>query len=139
MQRETFRGGGGYESLPQRSRQHQLLPGAGGLLQRLLLPCGGLAAGIDSLAYYSHELGLGKYTGLTDIYGEVEGVVASREYKMATFGERWYEAETMSAAIGQTYHNLPLCSWRFMLPSSLTEVPITVHIWSIKWLPATEK
>ena len=65
----------------------------------------GLAAGIDSLAYYSRELGLGKYTGLTDISGEVEGVVASREYKLANFGERWYEAETMSAAIGQTYHS----------------------------------
>lgn len=65
----------------------------------------GLAAGIDSMAYYTRELGLGKRSGLTDIYGESRGVVASREYKMDVFGERWYEAETMSAAIGQTYHS----------------------------------
>ncbi len=65
----------------------------------------GLATGIDSLAYYTRELGLGKYTGFKDIYGELEGVVASREYKLDVLGEPWYAAETMSAAIGQTYHN----------------------------------
>lgn len=65
----------------------------------------GLAAGIDSLAHYTRELGLGKYTGLNDIRGEREGVVASREYKLNALGEPWYAAETMSAAIGQTYHN----------------------------------
>ncbi len=64
----------------------------------------GLAAGIDKLAYYTEEMGLGKRTGLRDIPGESEGVVASREYKEERFGERWYPAETMSAAIGQTFH-----------------------------------
>ncbi len=64
----------------------------------------GLRTGIDNLAYYTREMGLGKSTGLQDITGETSGVVASREYKEETHGERWYQAETMSAAIGQTFH-----------------------------------
>ncbi len=64
----------------------------------------GLEAGIDALAHYTQELGLGKFTGLEDIYGENKGTVASREYKERRFGERWYPAETMDAAIGQTFH-----------------------------------
>ncbi len=64
----------------------------------------GLQTGIDNLAYYTREMGLGKQTGLQDITGEVSGVVASREYKEERHGERWYQAETMSAAIGQTFH-----------------------------------
>ncbi len=66
----------------------------------------GLAVGIDSLAHYAREFGFGNPTGLRDISGEEPGIVASRESKAAlTGGEPWYEAETMSAAIGQTYHS----------------------------------
>lgn len=66
----------------------------------------GLAVGIDKLAHYSREFGFGSPTGLKDVPGEEKGIVASRESKSAiTGGEPWYEAETMSAAIGQTYHS----------------------------------
>lgn len=66
----------------------------------------GLAAGIDALSHYAREYGFGSPTGLTDVPGEVAGVVASREYKAAvTGGEQWYPAETMSAAIGQSYNS----------------------------------
>ena len=64
----------------------------------------GLDTGIDNLAHYTREMNLGKRTGFVDIPGETEGNVASREYKEEKYGERWYQAETMSAAIGQTYH-----------------------------------
>lgn len=66
----------------------------------------GLAAGIDRLAHYAREYGFGSPTGLADLPGEVPGVVASPEYKAeVTGGEPWYRAETMSAAIGQSYNS----------------------------------
>ncbi len=67
----------------------------------------GLRAGIDQIAQYAREYGFGSPTGLEDLLGEAEGVVASREYKAAvTEGEPWYPAETMSAAIGQSYNSM---------------------------------
>lgn len=67
----------------------------------------GLRAGIDKIAQYAREYGFGSPTGLEDLIGEASGVVASREYKAAvTGGERWYPAETMSAAIGQSYNSM---------------------------------
>ncbi len=67
----------------------------------------GLRAGIDRIAHYAREYGFGSPTGLQDLIGEASGVVASREYKAAvTDGEQWYPAETMSAAIGQSYNSM---------------------------------
>lgn len=67
----------------------------------------GLRVGISSLAEYSREFGFGSPTGLTDISGEIDGIVASREYKAERFdGEPWYPAETMDAAIGQSFHSI---------------------------------
>lgn len=70
----------------------------------------GLAATIDKLAYYAREYGFGSPTGLKDLPGETAGVVASREYKAELAGRtggdpRWYEAETMSVAIGQSFNS----------------------------------
>lgn len=66
----------------------------------------GLRAGIDAIAKYAREYGFGSPTGLEDLRGEAAGVVASREYKSSvTDGEPWYPAETMSAAIGQSYNS----------------------------------
>ena len=67
----------------------------------------GLRAGIDAVAHYAREYGFGSPTGLLDLPGESAGVVASREYKASvTDGEQWYPAETMSAAIGQSYNSI---------------------------------
>lgn len=70
----------------------------------------GLAATVDTLAHYAREYGFGSPTGLKDLPGDEPGVVASREYKAAQAertGEdpRWYEAETMSVAIGQSFNS----------------------------------
>jgi penicillin-binding protein 2 len=66
----------------------------------------GLRVGIDDLAFYSREFGFGSATGLKDLYGEKDGIVASREYKEQAFNEPWYPAETMDAAIGQGYMSI---------------------------------
>lgn len=66
----------------------------------------GLRVGIDSLAHYTREFGLGSPVGLRDVFGEIRGVVASREYKRDLYNEPWYPAETMDAAIGQSFQTI---------------------------------
>ena len=62
----------------------------------------GRRIGIDRLASMSREFGLGKITGI-DLAGEVEGNVASEEYKKEVFNQDWYLGETFDAAIGQSF------------------------------------
>lgn len=66
----------------------------------------GLRLGIDQLAHYSREFGFGSPTGLQDVLGERSGIVASREYKDRVYQEPWYPAETMDAAIGQSFQSI---------------------------------
>ena len=66
----------------------------------------GLRIGIDDLAFYAREFGLGAPTGLRDLFDENAGTVASREFKEERFNEPWYPAETMDAAIGQGYQGI---------------------------------
>lgn len=60
----------------------------------------GLKLGVDRIHAISDAIGLGKLTGI-DLPGEKHGVVPSSEWKKKTFGEPWYEGETLSVAIGQ--------------------------------------
>jgi penicillin-binding protein 2 len=62
----------------------------------------GQKLGIDRLAAWAHALGLGKKTGI-ELDNERSGVIPSTTWKENRFGERWYPAETLSAAIGQGY------------------------------------
>jgi penicillin-binding protein 2 len=66
----------------------------------------GLRLGIDNLAHYAREFGFGSPVGLTDIFGEKKGIVASREFKNSLYQEPWYPAETMDAAIGQSFNSI---------------------------------
>ena len=66
----------------------------------------GLRVGIDNLAHYTRMFGFGSPEGLQDIFGEKRGVVASREYKQEIYNEPWYPAETMDAAIGQSFQSI---------------------------------
>lgn len=66
----------------------------------------GLRVGIDTLAHYAQEFGFGNPVGLTDIYGEKKGIVASREFKSTLYKDPWYPAETMDASIGQSFHSI---------------------------------
>jgi penicillin-binding protein 2 len=56
--------------------------------------------GIDDIAYYAHEAGLGVKTGV-DLPNEASGTVPSPEWKLRTQREKWYAGETISVSIGQ--------------------------------------
>jgi len=56
--------------------------------------------GIDTIAKYAHEVGLGQKTGI-DIPDEISGVMPSTEWAMRDFHRKWYAGETVSVGIGQ--------------------------------------
>jgi penicillin-binding protein 2 len=62
--------------------------------------------GIDNMAYYLDQFGLGTSSGV-DMAGESDGLVPSREWKRQAFRERadqvWFPGETIIASIGQGY------------------------------------
>jgi penicillin-binding protein 2 len=58
--------------------------------------------GIDRLAYWAHEYGLGKKTGI-DLPNEAVGTVPSNAWKLETLGEKIYPGEVYLAGIGQGY------------------------------------
>lgn len=60
----------------------------------------GNRAGIDKVAQYAHEFGLGQKTGV-DLPHEAVGVVPSTQWKMRSFRQKWYAGETISVSIGQ--------------------------------------
>jgi penicillin-binding protein 2 len=56
--------------------------------------------GIDRIAKYAHEFGLGQKTGI-DLPQEVAGVMPSEEWKLKLFKQKWFAGETISVGIGQ--------------------------------------
>jgi len=62
----------------------------------------GLKAGIDEIARFAREFGLGKATGL-ELGNEAQGLIPDSEWKRRVRKEPWYSGETLSAAIGQGY------------------------------------
>ena len=60
----------------------------------------GNKTGIDNIAEYAEELGLGHKSGI-DLPQEKEGVVPSSKWKLRNFRQKWYAGETISVAIGQ--------------------------------------
>jgi len=56
--------------------------------------------GIDTIAKYAHEVGIGEKTGV-DLPDEVSGTMPSTEWKLRNFHEKWYAGETVSVGIGQ--------------------------------------
>ncbi|RME40992.1 MAG: penicillin-binding protein 2 [Deltaproteobacteria bacterium] len=61
-----------------------------------------LELGIDRLSKMAFDLGLGKPTGLI-LPGEKGGLIPTRDWKRRRFNQRWYDGETVIAAIGQGY------------------------------------
>ncbi|MFQ5900100.1 MAG: penicillin-binding protein 2 [Thermodesulfobacteriota bacterium] len=62
----------------------------------------GLSLGVDSLAKYSSGFGLGRETGIL-LNNEKKGLVPTSKWKRRFVGERWYDGETLTIAIGQGY------------------------------------
>ena len=56
--------------------------------------------GIDTIAKYATEVGLGQKTGI-DLPDEAAGTMPSTAWKLKTQHEKWYAGETISVGIGQ--------------------------------------
>ena len=56
--------------------------------------------GIDTIAKYAHEVGIGEKTGV-DLPNEATGIMPSTEWKLRNFHEKWYAGEVVSVGIGQ--------------------------------------
>ncbi len=56
--------------------------------------------GIETIAAYAKQFGLGARTGI-DLPAEGTGLVPSREWKRRARGKPWYPGETLSVSIGQ--------------------------------------
>ena len=59
--------------------------------------------GIDRLAYWAHQYGFGKPTGI-ELPGEASGIVPSNEWKRRTLNEIYFTGELYQAGIGQGYN-----------------------------------
>lgn len=58
--------------------------------------------GVETIASYAREFGLGQKTGI-DLPSERAGIVPSHAWKQQVKGEPWYPGETLSVSIGQGY------------------------------------
>ena len=56
--------------------------------------------GIDTIAKYATELGIGSKTGI-DLPNEMAGIMPSTKWKMKNYHEKWYAGEVISVGIGQ--------------------------------------
>jgi penicillin-binding protein 2 len=60
----------------------------------------GNKTGIDNIAYYADQSGLGHKSGI-DLPNEAAGTVPSPEWKLRNFRQKWFAGETISVSIGQ--------------------------------------
>ena len=58
--------------------------------------------GIDKISEMAFKLGMGAATGI-DLHSERAGVIPTRDWKLANFGEPWQGGETLVTAIGQGF------------------------------------
>jgi penicillin-binding protein 2 len=58
--------------------------------------------GADRLAYWAHQYGFGKPTGI-DLPGEAAGIIPSNQWKVDALGQRMTGGEVFQAGIGQGY------------------------------------
>jgi penicillin-binding protein 2 len=63
----------------------------------------GIKTGVDTLAKYARLFGYGSPTGI-DVPFERGGLVPTKEWKKARYGQDWIDSETLSVAIGQSYN-----------------------------------
>ncbi len=60
----------------------------------------GLKTGVDGIARYALDFGLGELTGI-ELPGEASGHVPDRMWKRLKMGENWYPGDTANLSIGQ--------------------------------------
>lgn len=87
----------------------------------------GYRIGIDNLAKYASYFGLGKKTGV-ELPSEVSGDLAKTE-KAEKENRSWYLADTLSAAIGQSYNNftpIQMAKYISMLTNGGKPIDVTI-------------
>ncbi len=65
----------------------------------------GQRMGIETIASFAHQFGLGEETGI-ELPSERVGIVPSEAWKQKAKNEAWLPGETISASIGQGYVNV---------------------------------
>ena len=90
-------------------RQHGRTHGAINVSEALKYSCNyffyemGYQLQMEKLNSYATQLGLGQKTGV-ELSDEKAGILAGPESRAARGGEKWYAADTLMAAIGQSDH-----------------------------------
>jgi penicillin-binding protein 2 len=86
-----------------RSWGHGLLNAQDALAYSCNIPCYEIAEkmDIDMLAWYAYQMGLGNETGL--FLPEKSGLIPTKAWKQAVKHESWWQGETLSASIGQSF------------------------------------
>lgn len=62
----------------------------------------GYKIGPSIMLKYASYLGLNEKTGI-DLPGEIGGFIPSQQWKLSTFGEPWYDGDTVNLSIGQGF------------------------------------
>ncbi|HYM05903.1 MAG TPA: penicillin-binding protein 2 [Terriglobales bacterium] len=92
--------------------------------------------GIDRIAKYATELGLGQKTGI-DLPEEASGVMPSEEWKIRNFKQKWYAGETISVGIGQgAVATTPVQLMRAIAAISMDGRMVVPHVASPTGLPS---
>ena len=100
-------------------RQHGTTHGLVNVSEAIKVSCNyfffdvGRRLGIDRLVDYATRFGLGEKTGIE--LTERSGVMASREYT-ESLGQKWYDGNTLSVAIGQENSAFTPSSWPTISP-----------------------
>lgn len=81
---------------------------------------------IDLIASYAHAFGLGEPTGIA--LSENTGLVPTRAWKRRIKGESWWQGETLSAAIGQSFLGVTPLQVARMISSIFTGYLVTPRI-----------
>lgn len=91
--------------------------------------------GIDRIAKYATEMGLGQKTGI-DLPEEASGVMPSEEWKIRNFKQKWYAGETISVGIGQgAVATTPVQLMRAIAAISMDGRMVVPHVASPTGLP----
>ncbi len=91
--------------------------------------------GIDRIAKYATEMGLGQKTGI-DLPEEATGVMPSEEWKIRNFKQKWYAGETISVGIGQgAVATTPVQLMRAISAISMDGRMVVPHVASPTGLP----
>jgi len=62
----------------------------------------GMSVGPTAIMRYAGYLGLNEMTGI-DIPGEISGFVPSQRWKLRTYGQPWFDGDTINMSIGQGF------------------------------------